>query len=224
MPQPSDASSATHQGDDTPLARWLKKGEAGNPFVLDGFDCYAFVSSMLSTTKDTEVANSFVSLRSADGQTMRGSLPNDHVEIPCALSYRYSGETIDGILFKSEVMEEKWDIYLYDSRVYFCRSWTGSLTLVAEITPTENSLTVSRVWSSRSEEPKLAIQQVDYLIKSHLYKLRVPHPLPSELPREQKAVALYSFSQFGRLCCFGSFENTLGENMLKNISPTQPNP
>lgn len=178
---------------------------------------------MLSTTKDPEIARSFVSLRSTDGQAIRGALPDDPVELPCSLSYDYGGETVDGPLFKSSVMEEKWDIYLYDRLVYFCRSWTGSLTFVAEITPLQRSLQVTRIWASRPDEPALAVQQVDYLIKSHLYKLRVPHPLPLELQNDPKAAALYSFSQYGRICCFGTFQNTLGANILKNGSPTQPN-
>jgi hypothetical protein len=158
-----------------------------------------------------------------DGQTMRGTLPEDHIEIPCSLLYEYGGETADGVLFKSAVMEEKWDIYLYDSLVYFCRSWTGSLTLVAELKPTQDSLRVSRVWASSPEEPAFAVQQVDYLIKSHLYKLRVPHPLPIVLQNEPKAVALYSFSQYGRICCFGSFESTLSQSIMKNTTGSQPN-
>lgn len=214
---------ASANGDEAPLARWLTKDEQGNPFLVDGFDCYGFVSSMLSTTKDPDIATSFVSLRSADGQTIRGSLPEDSVEIPCSLSYEFGGEMVDGILFKSAVMEEKWDIYLYDGRVYFCRSWTGSLALVAEIKPIDKSLRVTRIWASRSEEPTLVVQQLDYLIKSHLYKLRVPHPLPLDLQNEPKAVALYSFSQYGRICCFGTFENTLGPNILKNTSRPQSN-
>jgi hypothetical protein len=215
--------SSSPQGDDASLATWFTKDEPENPFGVDGFDCYEFVSSMLSTTKDPDIARSFVSLRSTDGQEIRGTLPDDCVEVPCSLSYEYGGETVDGILFKSSVMEEKWDIYLYDNRVYFCRSWTGSLTFVAEITPAEKLLRVSRLWASRSEETAFAVQQVDYLIKSHLYKLQVPHPLPQELQNESKAAALYSFSQYGRICCFGTFENTLGPDILKNTSRTQSN-
>ncbi|KQW13041.1 hypothetical protein ASE08_07740 [Rhizobacter sp. Root16D2] len=177
---------------------------------------------MLSTTKDPDIARSFVSLRSADGQAMRGRLPEDCIEIPCALSYEYGGESLDGILFKSAVMEEKWDIYLYENLVYFCRSWTGSLILVAEIAPVETSLRVSRIWASRAQESAFALQQVDYLIKSHLYKLRVPHPLPLELQNDSKAAALYSFSQYGRICCFGTFESTLGSAIPKSASRTQP--
>jgi hypothetical protein len=222
-PKSAAATSAPPQNDEPQFSNWLTKDAPGNPFILDGYDCYDFVSSMLSTTKDPGIASSFVSIRSDDGEATRGTLPEDHIEVPCSLSYDYDGETVDGVLFKSTVMEEKWDIYFYDSCLYFCRSWTGSLMLVAEMSPIEKSLQVSRVWVSRSEDPALAVQQVDYLIKSHLYKQRVPHPLPSDLQHEPNAVAMYSFSQYGRICCFGSFESTLSESLLKNTSRSEPN-
>jgi len=222
-PQQKDSPPpSSPQSDETSLARWLTKDNPDNPFILEGFDCYGFVRSMLSTTKDPDIAASFVSLRAVDGQGVRGSLPEDAIEIPCSLSYESDGETSDGILFKSAVMEEKWDIYLYDGRVYFCRSWTGLLALVAEITPAEKSLHVARIWAARAAEPALAIQQVDYLIKSHLYRRQAPHPLPSDLQRDPSTVAMYSFSQYGKLCCFGSFESTLGAGMLKSEPRFQP--
>lgn len=189
--------------------QWLSKNDPCNPFSLDGFDCHSYVRSLLSTTLNRDVALSFGSLRYSDGQSVRGSRPENAIEIPCMLSYEHGGEASEGILFKSAVMEEKWDIYLYGGCVYFCRSWTGLIAFVAEITPVEKSLQVSRIWAADSYEQALAIQQVDFLIKSHIYKRQVPHPLPSDLQREPNAVATYSFAQYGRLCSFGSFESTL---------------
>ena len=189
--------------------KWLSKYNPCNPFSLNGFDCHDYVRSLLSTTLNQDVALSFGSLRNSDGQNLRGSRPENAIEIPCMLSYEHGGEISEGILFKSAVMEEKWDIYLYDGCVYFCRSWTGKIAFVAEISPVERSLQVSRIWAADSYEPALAIQQVDFLIKSHIYKRQVPHPLPSDLQRESDAVGMYSFAQYGRLCSFGSFESTL---------------
>ena len=220
---PQQASAATQSpptgvadvDDARPPARWLSQADPANPFVLDGFDCLHFVSTMLSTTQDPEVAASFTALRSSDGSAVHGALPEDPVEIPCALAYPHSGETRDGPLFKASAMEEKWDIHLHDRRVYFCRSWTGMLALVAEIDPGPDTLHIARLWAPRSTDAALAIRQVDYLVKSHLYQRRVPHPLPPDLERQPATVALYSFSQYGRLCCFGSFDDTLGTDLMK---------
>lgn len=113
-------------------------------------------------------------------------------------------------------MEEKWDIYLYDGRVYFSRSWTGTLAFVAELTEDDDALRIARIWAPGSNEPTHSVRQVDYLVKSHLYKRRVPHPLPDDLEKDPDVVAMYSFSQYGRLCSFGSFGDTLGGVMLKS--------
>jgi hypothetical protein len=222
QPESSQPNVTPPQSQEIPLIRWLAKEDPESPFVVDGFDCYGFTSSMLSTTKDQDIARSFVALRSEDGQTLRNRLPEDSVELPCSLSYAYEGAISDGILFKSATMEEKWDIYFYDGRLYFCRSWTGTLAFVAELTSHNHALRISRVWASASSEPALSIRQVDYLIKSHLYKSRVPHPLPDDLERDPEVVAMYSFSQYGRLCCFGSFEDTLGGVMLKRDVGAEP--
>jgi hypothetical protein len=114
-------------------------------------------------------------------------------------------------------MEQKWDIYLYDDRIYFCRSWTGILTYVAEFSVGDSSLKIPRVWvSGDSPQTKdFAIRDIDYLIKSHLYRRRVPHPLPNELSPNPRDVGLYSFSQYGNMCSFGTFEDTLPDDLLK---------
>ena len=225
-PAPTRATASSRpaaaESDAAPPPRWLLKSDPGNPFTVDGCDCLAFVSSMLSTTKDPEVAASFVALRSADGSAVHGALPEDAQEIACSMSYEHSGETRDGVLFRAAAMEEKWDIYLHEGRVYFCRSWTGRLALVAQITTAENGLHIARLWAPRSMDPRLATQQLDYLVKSHLYRWRVPHPLPSDLALEPRAIALYSFSQYGRLCCFGTFDDTLGQSLLKDSVAARP--
>ena len=149
------------QREESPLVRWLTKEDPGNPFVLEGFDCYGFTSSMLSTTKDPEVARSFVTLRSDDGQALRNALPEDSVEIRCSLSYSRDGEICDGVLFRSAVMEEKWDIYLYDGRVYFSRSWTGTLAFVAELTEDDDALRIALIWAPGSNVHKHSLRQVD---------------------------------------------------------------
>jgi hypothetical protein len=42
-----------------------------------------------------------------------------------------------------------------------------------------------------------------------------PHPLPSHVRRDPEEVGLYSFSQYGNMCCFGTYEDTLPWNLAK---------
>jgi hypothetical protein len=53
-----------------------------------------------------------------------------------------------------------------------------------------------------------AVRAVDSLIKSHVFGLVVPHPLPPNLALEPAQIVLYSFSLFGRRCAYASFGDT----------------
>lgn len=193
------------------LPRWLAKDDAANPFNVEGFDCLAFVCSMRAVTNDQKIAESFLSLRRTIGAEYKGKLPEEAIESACDLRYEYAGEVAEGMLYKSSQMEEKWDIYLYGDKIYFCRSWTGDLVLVAEFSTTGSEIVISKVWASKEvaeSDEGLARQQVDYLIKSHVMRRAVPHPLPENLPREPETVGAYSFSQYGNVCCFATYEDT----------------
>ena len=204
--------------DEILLPRWLAEDDVANPFNVGGFDCLAFVRSMRAVTQDQKIAESFLTLRYTVGAEYKGKLPEQAVELACDLRYEYAGEVAEGILYKSSQMEEKWDIYLYDNRIYFCRSWTGALSFVAEFSTTGSEIVISRIRAAgepEETESGFAIQQVDYLIKSHLFRRPVPHPLPQNLPREPEAVGVYSFSQYGNVCCFATYDDTIGAK-LKN--------
>ena len=200
------------------VPRWLAKDDPGNPLNVSGFDCLAFVNSLRAATEDQKIAESFLSLRNSVGDEYTGKLPEQAVELACDLRYAYPGEVSEGALFKSKRMEEKWDIYLYGDRNYFCRSWTGELLYVTEFSATGAEIVISRIWAAAEltkPDSRFAIRQVDYLIKNHLFGFRVPHPLPESIPREPEAVGLYSFSQYGYKCCFATYEDTIGAGLKK---------
>ena len=201
-----------------PIVQWLAKDDPKNPFAADGYDCLAFVRSMLSTTKDPAVVASFAALRASLGRDYVGTVPSDAVALDCRLEYPFEGETSEGILFKASHMEEKWDIYLYEGRLYFCRSWTGALTFVAHFTTTGHALIINQILASSSGtgmDYRYAIRQVDYLVRSHLLKQSHPHPLPAGFDRDPTSVGMFSFGQYGWLCCFGTFDDTLRRDIKK---------
>lgn len=221
---PDEDTSHEQSADTRVLPRWLARDDPANPFNVEGFDCAVFVNSLMATTFDTKIAESFLSLRHTIGAEHTGKLPEQAVEVPCNLRYEYQGEVADGILFKASEMEEKWDIYLYDNRLYFSRSWTGTLSFVAEMSTTGTEIVINRIWAAGAAEETdnpMAVQQVDFLIKSHLFRRAVPHPLPQNIPGEPEAVGLYSFSQYGRGCCFATYEDTLGATLKKEAAQNQ---
>lgn len=197
------------------FGRWLEKEHTENPFIVEGFNCLHFIQSMLATTRDPNIVASFTRLRQSMGSEHIGKLPNNSIEILCHLEYPCSKDLVNGRAFGALSMEQKWDIYLYDNRLYFCRSWTGLLVYVASCVAQDGILTISNIWGAKDIEKEYAIRQVDYLIKSHLCGHRVPHPLPNGLLRNPQVVALYSWKTYGNLCFFGTFEDTLPWNLLK---------
>ena len=110
--------------------RWLEKEDVENPFVVKGFDCFHFVQSMISTTEDPNIAASFATLRKTDESKYHGKLPDNSVEVTCHLEYPFHGEVANGAVFKADSMEQKWDIYFYDNRLYFCRAGRAHLIML----------------------------------------------------------------------------------------------
>lgn len=208
---PQNAAASVGDDDDRDndaarFGRWLTADDANNPFGVEGFDCRVFTQSMLSTTSDPRIAESFLAERQRLVIDDPAALPEGATETACALSYAYGGEVEDGALCKAATMEEKWDIYLRGDRLHFCRSWTGQLIFAATFAHRDDTISIDRIWTSGT--PDFSIRQIDYLIRSHLFRTPAAHPLPDDLPREPHAIAAYSFSQYGKRCGFGVYGDT----------------
>lgn len=199
-------------------AKWIPASE--NPFGIDVVDCTAFCRSTQSTTDDFTVAASFLKLRASLGEDHRSQSPSNAATINCDLSFPYDGQHKDGPLFKAQEMEDKWDIFLYDSKLYFARSWTGELVFVANAAFDENRVRVNSI-SARSHAtsgPEYVIGTIDYLMKSHLYRLPVPHPLPEGFSSDPDAIAFWSFGAYGRYAAFAAHEDTT------HVTDSRPTP
>lgn len=218
VPAPQKVSPTQQPSSDQAItSRWMNSDDDGNPFAISGCDCLAFTQSMISTTTKENV-EAYFSFRGDFGQRLIGTLPEDSVQIPCSLQYEYSGEVADGAIFKSKKMEEKWDIYLYESKIYFCRSWSGMLVYVADVKFGEGKVVVSNVYAPRDlvdGDEQYVLSQVDYLKKSHVLGSIEPHPLPKALPRDPEKITAFSFSQYGSKCCFGTYEDTINFKFVR---------
>ena len=189
-----------------------------NPFGIRLLDIRSLTFTLTSTTADMQIAMRFDALRSSDGQEHRGSTPSGFVETDCNLTYPTLGTPHDGPLFKARAMEDKWDIYLYDGYLYFARSWTGDLQFRAKIDSVAQGSRISRIESRERNKP-LSVQQVDFLVKSHLLKQQVPSPLPPELPDDPQRIAIYSFSLFGRWASYATYSDTTHLTVPSGQSP-----
>ncbi len=196
-----------HEGG-IPLGEWVPAAE--NPFGVDVFDCAVFCQSVVSKD-DPTVAESFQRLRSSSGEEYRGRLPDAPVTVACDLTYPYDGRHQDGPLFKAEQVEDRWDVYLYDGKLSFARSGTGDLAYVGGVAFEERDARLTSVTAARqlAEEGMSPVAVVDFLIKSHLHGMMVPHPLPKDLPNDPRTVATWSFAQYGRRAFCGTYADTL---------------
>jgi hypothetical protein len=181
--------------------RWIPAAE--NRFGVDVLDCSAFAQSMVSWTSDVQITMRFSELRGSQGEHCRGKDVNDH-SVTCRLEYP-SDRHLDGPVFRAEEMEDKWDIFLLDGVLHFSRSWTGDLVYKATIKFNDSQAIVNLIRGQRepgsSEDP---VAVVDYLIKSHVYGLVVPHPLPKTDQASVGDLARWSFARYGRRGLFGT--------------------
>lgn len=107
-------------------------------------------------------------------------------------------------------MEDKWDIDFFDHRLYFSRSWTGDLAIVAEVIQSTGALRISALHSAVTNPGRgdMVIRDVDFLVKAYLFGRETPHSLPAGVPSSEKAIVTYSFSLFGRAAAFATYDDT----------------
>lgn len=191
-----------------PSARWLRPNE--NVWRFSILDCTQFADGMTSFTSDPGIAEKFNRLRAESGRGLPGANFTPSQSFRCNLEYTITKEPPDGSVFKSRVMEQKWDIYLYESYLFFCRSWTGELTHRALLETAVPRLRVVSVESAHTLPDRLAVRQVDFLIKSHLLLAAALHPLLPELGQDAEKQAQYTFNCYGSKGRYGTLEETLG--------------
>src|SRR5204862_3610513 len=126
------------------------------------------------------------------------------------LTYPYPDQE-DGPLFVAQQMEDKWDVYRFGDSLYFARSWSGDLIYRARLAPDRSSVTV-RTISARGDFAAAPdpVAVVDFLIKSHVFDLVAPHPVPLDPGMDTGQLALWSFANFGRRGLFGTRSDAVG--------------
>lgn len=194
-------------------SHWLRSNS--NPVGIDILDCRRFAMTMVSVTSDLTVAECFNNLRSSLGSEIAGASPERARCIGCYLDFPLSTPLKDGPLFKAEVMEDKWDLYLLKEHLYFCRSWTGELIFRASVELSDKNMAITAIETSSSEGDDIATRQVAFLVWSHMLGRLSLHPLPKRFGADIQSLTIYSFSQFGRRGWYGTMEDTL------KLSPEQ---
>ena len=199
------------KGEKKVALEWIEAQDTRNPFKMRILDCRPIVSTYTSTTQDPAVAMHFAQ-RDRRGATYRGQTTERSLTINCDLTYPLPDEGLpEGPLFLAAEMEDKWDVFYFDEQLYFVRSWTGHLTALGWLRLGADIFTLERIETNAQavqDDRNFAIRQVDFLIKSHVLNLRVPHPIFPQMGNDPQQIALSAFSLYGRRGQFASFEDT----------------
>jgi len=199
-------SFGSEPSDLQPAEAALKWHEPGpdNPFGVRLLDCRPVTWELVSSTADPAIAGRYSALRESDGRDLVGAPIQGAVRVTTSLTFPHDGSALEGIVSKSDVMEVKWDIYIYDSVFLFARSWTGDLIYRARASVGSAEIHISEV-ECRSEDAGLAASTVYFLIATHAMGRVFPHQVPEELDSDDlMAIAMWSFSQYGSLGCYAT--------------------
>ncbi len=185
--------------------KWYEVGE-DNPFGIRVLDVRDLTWNVVATTSDRGIAESFNTQRQSDGREFIDAQLDDTETVSCDLSFPHNGDALEGIVYKADSMDVKWDIYIYDSVFLFVRSWTGQLQYRALAEITDRDIRIGRIQTPK-EHVETAVQAVYFLIGTHAMGRVLPHTIPAETPRDPQQIALLSFSMYGNLACYATYED-----------------
>jgi hypothetical protein len=217
LPPPATGAGAGSAENSAP--RWL--AAADSPFGIEVLDCSAFADGMISTTGAPGIAERFLELRDDDGSGLRGSEPQDARALPASLTYHLAAPWRPGPLFRAPAMEVKWDVSLHDDTLYLTRSWTGSLEFRARVSRPQagravvSDLVAAGSWAAHGAVHAAAM--LDFVVRSHVLGLVVPHPLPPGPEDDPQRLAMLSFSLCGRLGRYGVRGDTAGVAPVRSL-------
>lgn len=100
----------------------------------------------------------------------------------------------------------KWDIYIYDSVFLFVRSWTGQLKHRAFAEIGDTDIRIRQIETSL-DDVEMAPQAVYFILGTHAMGRVLPHTIPHDTPNVPQEIALMSFSMYGNLGCYATYED-----------------
>ncbi len=208
--EPAAAAPAAVAADPWDQVTWVEPDAHASG--LRCLDCRVPAALPLDPATVPEQAERFALLREDDGRLLARARPEDALSLPASLQLPVpSAETRDGTLFAAKSLEDKWDVFLFEGWLYFRRSWSGQLIYRASLRTDGTRAFVETVQApgeAASSDAAFCVREVDYLVKSHLYGLEVPHPLPAELQGSDRELAEFSVQRHGRRACWASYGDT----------------
>lgn len=191
---------------------WIEADD--NPWGVRLLDCRPVSMVWTSTTTDPAIAQSFVDLRSANGQAHLVAEPLPE-KVAGGFSMPVPELPPEGCVSMARQMEEKWDLFHYNNRLFVSRSWTGKLGYTASVHCDGTSLHVSDILAAEQHDNDQLLKDLHFILRSHGNRVIMPHPLPAEFASTEDSVAFkealasHTFSRYGALGWFGTFADTI---------------
>lgn len=193
-----------------PEIPWIEAAET--PWGVRVLDVRAVTQAMISASADPQCAANALSFGHDDGSAFEGAETLVPRVIGAMIPFRVNGPLPDGALFRPQAMEHKWAIFHRQSghrqsghrqgRIFFVRSWTRKVHVIAELARSEDSVQITRlngVFTDEDESPLFTTMTADFLLRSHALGMVYPAPLPESLEASPREAALWCFHMFGNL-------------------------
>lgn len=199
-----DSDGASNDGTEYAF-RWYEPGD-NNPFPIRVLDVRGLTWNVVATTSDAKIAESFNTQRQSDGSEYIEAKIENATTVECDLVFPHNGDSLEGIVFKADSMDVKWDIYIYGSTFLFVRSWTGQLRYRAFAKITDTDICINRIEVS-ADHIETATQSVYFILNAHLMGKVLPHTIPRDMPDDPKQIGVLSFSMYGNRGCYATYED-----------------
>lgn len=187
--------------------KWLEPLTDKNPFNKKVLDIRAFTWNIIVAPDDENLVKKYTELRSIEGEEYIDKSIEDAEAHDTYMEFPHNGSKIEGILYKSESMNIKWDIYTYQKVIYFTNSWTGKLIYKAYLDILESkNVAIRKIEYPKTIGFEIANSAIYYLIKSHIEETPFPHRVPMNLKTEIE-IAHYSSEQYGSKACYACYED-----------------
>ncbi|SHJ28306.1 hypothetical protein [Aquimarina spongiae] len=209
--KPKSESEVLKTNSDEYSFRWFEEEDPDNPFNKRILDISPYTTTAMAFTKEKAVAEKYNELRASLGKELIEIDTSGFDTTSANLQYPHNGEQLEGIAFKADSMDCKWDIYAYDNYLFFSRSWDGRLVYKAKYTITTEKISIPEIQFENDLSKKEAINDVHFLIKTHAVGQAFPHMIPKDIKTEAQ-IAQWSFSKFGNrayYACYDDITDTL---------------
>jgi hypothetical protein len=167
-----------------PEIPWIEA--ADTPWGVSVLDVCAVTQNMISTSADPQCAANAISFGRDDGSAFAADEPASLRLIGALMQYRVNAPLKDGALFRPGAMEHKWAIFHRQQRILFVRNWTRKLHAVAELTPCEGGVEITRIRGVLTDTEE-----------RHALGMVYPAPLPERLEETPLEAAMWCFQMFG---------------------------